>query len=121
MISAWCRTVPGRAPCPCRPVRTGHPALEHRTLHEAPGTRHERLRMPSINRAVKALPADGLRFEASPRTLTVPPATDDGFSVTLVVRSDRDTRCRARGGPSASGEPRTRTIASCFCSRRRAG
>ena len=47
--------------------------------------------MPSIiNRAVKALPADGLRFEATTRTLTVPPATDDGFAVSLVVRSDRE-------------------------------
>lgn len=46
--------------------------------------------MSVISRAVKALPADGLRFEATTRTLTVPPATDDGFAVSLVVRSDRE-------------------------------
>jgi hypothetical protein len=47
-----------------------------------------------IDRAVKALPADGLRFEATSRTLTVPPATDDGFPVVLVVRSDREYEVR---------------------------
>jgi hypothetical protein len=43
-----------------------------------------------IDRAVKALPVDGLPFEATPQTLTVPPATDDGFSVILVVHSDHE-------------------------------
>ena len=46
--------------------------------------------MSVISRALKALPADGLRFEATTRTLMVPPATDDGFAVSLVVRSDRE-------------------------------
>jgi len=53
--------------------------------------------MSVIDRAVKALPADGVRFEATPRTLTVPPATDDGFPVVLVVRSDRQFEVQGEG------------------------
>ncbi len=47
-----------------------------------------------IDRAARALPGDGLRFEATPRSLTVPAATDDGFPVVLVVRSDREYEVR---------------------------
>jgi hypothetical protein len=50
-----------------------------------------------IDRAVKALPADGLQFEATSHTLTVLPATDDGFPVVLVVHGDREFEVRGEG------------------------
>ena len=54
--------------------------------------------MPSvIDRAVKALPANGLRFEATPRSLTVPATTDDAFTVVLEMHGDRDFAVRGDG------------------------
>jgi len=50
-----------------------------------------------IDRAVKALPDKGLRFEATAHTLTVPPSTDDGFPVVLVVRGDRHYEVQGEG------------------------
>jgi len=54
--------------------------------------------MPSvIDRAVKALPASGLPFEATARRLTVPQATSDGFPVMLCVVEDGEYDVRADG------------------------
>lgn len=51
-----------------------------------------RLSMPSvIDRAVRTLRAhDGVAFDASEHTITVPAASDDGFVVRLRVMHDRE-------------------------------
>lgn len=53
--------------------------------------------MSVIDRAVKALPAEKLRFEATPHSLTVPAATDDGFGVVLLVRGEGDFEVQGEG------------------------
>jgi hypothetical protein len=65
-----------------------------------------------IDRALKALPVDGLRFEATSRTLTVPAATDDGFPVVRVVRSDRESEVRGEGWTERFG--RAEAAYDCF-------
>jgi hypothetical protein len=69
--------------------------------------------MPSvIDRAVKALPANGLRFEATPRCLTVPANSDDGFTVVLEMHSDRDFEVRGDGWLERFG--RAEDACDCF-------
>jgi hypothetical protein len=53
--------------------------------------------MTVIERAVKALPADGLRLETTAQALTVLPATDDGFPVVLLVHGDREFEVQGEG------------------------
>jgi hypothetical protein len=54
--------------------------------------------MPTvIDRAVKALPANGVSFEATPRRLVVAPATSDGFAVVLAVLDHDGYEVRAEG------------------------
>jgi hypothetical protein len=65
-----------------------------------------------IDRALKALPGDGLRVEAAPRSLTVPPATDDGFPVVLVVHNDREYEVQAEGWNERF--PRAEDAYDCF-------
>jgi hypothetical protein len=65
-----------------------------------------------IDRAVNALPAEGLRFEATSRRLTVPPATDDGFSVRLVVHGDREYEVQGEGWSERFG--RAEDAYDCF-------
>jgi hypothetical protein len=85
-------------------------------LGDAPGRwNYLRLMASVIDRAVKALPRGPAR--GHPRA-TVPPATDDGFPVVLVVRSDREASAGRRVTERRAS--RGRMTASCFCSRRRA-
>jgi hypothetical protein len=62
--------------------------------------------MPSvIDRALKALPVNGLRFEATPRSVTVPAIADDGFTVVLEMRGDADFEVRGDGWLERFGRP----------------
>ena len=65
-----------------------------------------------IDRAVKALPGDGLRFEATPHTLTVPAATDDGFPVVLIVHGNEQYEVQGGGWNERFG--RAEDACDCF-------
>jgi hypothetical protein len=65
-----------------------------------------------IHRALKALPVEGLRFDATPHTLTVPASTDDGFPVVLAVHKDREYHVQAEGWDERF--PRPEDAYDCF-------
>jgi hypothetical protein len=53
--------------------------------------------MSVIDRALKALPPEGLRVERSGHRLTVPAVGEQGFAVVLAIHADRDYEVQGEG------------------------